>query len=163
MRQARITQHIFLFVIVLTLLQVEAAFAQTNRIPPIHIDEWFANRVWYIAAAGALAGGLWAGFWLPRLFSSVPHQDDNRRARKRFYFAWASVVVAIAAYLLIDAALIYRFGRQTFTFWESFLQVWLTWQTFVMLLLSAIMFFLIVALWTRYVSNKPYRYMLISR
>jgi hypothetical protein len=149
MKHMKVTQRTFLLMIVLILLQGQLALAQTNRI-------------WYIAVVGASLGWLVAVLWLPRL-SSLPHKDDNSRARGQFYIALILSIIGLAIYLIIDASFIYRFGRQTYTFWEAFLQVWLTWQTFVMLLLAALLFTLVVALWTRFVSNKPYRYMLISR
>ncbi len=147
MKQMKIVWRVSLIMIVLILLHGQSALAQSNRVPPIQIDEWFANRVWYIAAAGAISGFLIANFWLP-LFSAVPHQDDNTMARRQFYIALTVSIILVAGYLLIDASFIYRFGRQTYTFWEAFLQVWLTWQTFVMLLIAAMALTLVVALWT---------------
>jgi hypothetical protein len=113
-----------------------------------------------VAIAGVVFGAIFVNLWLAR-YLSVPHQDDNRRARKLFYIALILTLVILALYLLIDAALIYRFGRLTYTFWEAFLQVWLTWQTMVMLLAAAICFTLVVAIWTRFFTSRPYKYMLI--
>jgi len=146
---------------VVLLVGAPAAFGQSDKIPPVFIDEWFGNRILFFLFVGAVAGIVVALFWFPRLLP-VPHRDDNERALKHFFGALAVVILFLAALALIDMSTVYEFGHRTYSFKDSFFQIFLTSQTFLILFIGASSFTLVMAVWTR-LGAKPYRYVLIRR
>lgn len=148
-------------VTIVVLAGAQAAFGQSDKIPPVFIDEWFGNRVLFFLFGGAVAGIVVALFWFPRLLP-VPHRDDNVRALKHFFGALAVVILLLAGLALIDISTVYEFGHRSYSFKDSFFQIFLTWQTFLMLAIGAGGFTLVLAGWTR-LSAKAYRYVLIRR
>lgn len=149
------------WLIVALLAGTRAALGQSDKIPPVFIDEWFANRILFYLMVGAVAGIVVALFWFPRLLP-VPHRDDNERALKHFFGALAVLMLILAALALIDISTVYEFGRRTYNLKDSFFQIFLTWQTFLILFGGASSFTLVMGVWTR-LSAKPYRYLLIRR
>jgi hypothetical protein len=157
---SKLSKNIFWLTLVV-LAGAPAAFGQSDKIPPVFIDEWFGNRVLFFLVVGGVAGIVVALFWFPRLLP-VPHRDDNVRALKHFFGALAVVILLLAAVALIDISTVYEFGHRSYSFKDSFFQIFLTWQAFLMLFIGAVAFTFVLAGWTR-LSSKAYRYVLIRR
>jgi hypothetical protein len=161
MRRSRFVVNAALSAAAVAAAPARAVFAQAGRIPPEYIEDWFSNRASYAAVFGVLAGVLVALAWLPRLLPA-PHANDVGRARRRFYFGLLLSTLILWALLLLDVSMNYRFGTRSYNFSEYLFQVWLTWRSFVLLLLGALCFTLVVALVAR-AGSRFYRYMLIPR
>ena len=151
-----------LWLTALLAMQIQAQTSDSRRIAPVYTDEWFYSRIPWFCVLGVLLGCIEAMIWLPRLLPS-PHEDDMRRGLKHFRRALALSLLLLVTLVVIDISLLYRFGNRSHTFWDTLFQVGLSWRTFVLLLLSATSFLLVVAVWTRLFSVKCYRYMLIRR
>jgi uncharacterized membrane protein YidH (DUF202 family) len=141
---------------------VQTVFAQVNRVPPRFIDEWYDRRLLPVIVTSALLGLLATLLWLPQLLPK-PHQNDNRRARIHALITLGLSLLILAVGLLIDITQIAQFGNQTYQFKELFSDVFLSRQTVVMLGIAAIVFASVIILWTRFLSEKFYRYMIISK
>jgi hypothetical protein len=160
MHTSRLTK--LLYATAILLLISRAALGQASRVPPRYIDEWYDQRFFAVVTAGALLGALSVLLWLPRLFP-LPHSNDLRRARTHAILALLASLLIIAGILLIDVNLLTQFGRQTYGFKSLLSDVFLSRQTFKMLGAAAITFALVLTLWTRFLSDKFYRYMIIPK
>jgi hypothetical protein len=138
---------------------IQGQVAQTNRIAPILIDQWFWSRIWIVLIIGVLMGAFEAGVRMPALLP-VPHEDDNRRAMKHFQLALFLALLLLLLLWIIDMLLPHRFGSRNYPFLEIISQIGLSWQAPVLLVLGLLAFFATVALWTR-LSDKCYRYAFI--
>lgn len=146
----------------LILGSVQTAVAQTNRIPPVQIDDWYSKRFWWIVIIGAILGGVATVLWIQRLVP-IPQGNDNWRARKHFVFALILAAALLGVLLLLDASLNHRFGNRSYTFSEVLFDVLITGQTLKMILAGAVGFTLAVAILTRFFGKRTYRYMLIPK
>lgn len=144
-----------------TILLAATARAQAGRIPPEYIEDWFSNRLSYVALLGVIMGALVATAWLPGLLPA-PHANDVGRARRRFVLALILSILLLALLLLLDVSMNYRFGARSYSFGEYFFQVWMTWRAIILLLLGAACFTIVVAIIAR-AGSRFYRYMLIPR
>ena len=162
MRLPQIKLSIPSLLILITLASASHAMGQTNRIPLRYVDEWYDSRVMLVLVIGALLGLLASILWLPRILPR-PHRDDNRGARLHALYALIVALVVMAALLLVDLYLVAQFGRQTYEFKEIFFDAFLTRQTFTMLGMGALVFAVVIILWTRFVGDRFYRYMIIPR
>lgn len=140
-------------------LAAAPAYGQAGRISPRYVDEWADDRFWFVVVGGVVLGSFVSAFWLPRLTPS-PHRNDNARALKRFALSLVASILILGGLLLLDLYLNRQFGRQTYGYSDVVTQVFLTRHTVIMLLVAAIAFILIGAVWTR-LSGRFYRYMLI--
>lgn len=142
------------------LLMSNVAMGQGSKVPPRYVDEWYDQRFYAVLLAGCLLGVLVALLWLPRLLP-VPHGNDIRHARLHAIIALILSSLIIAATLLLDINLVSQFGRQTYQFKDLFSDVFLTRQVFKLLGIAALAFVIVLTLWTRFFSEKFYRYMII--
>lgn len=132
------------------------------RIAPILVDRWFAELAPWVVVLGAGLGLLVALVWLPRVLP-VPHADDARRARRRVLVALCLLVVLSAGSLLLYAALVYNFNNRIYPFAVVFGDVFMTLKTFILIIIAISSFLAVVALCSRFVGRRSYRYMLIPR
>ncbi|MEK6304236.1 MAG: hypothetical protein AABO41_26405 [Acidobacteriota bacterium] len=131
-----------------------------SRIAPILVDRWFSELAPWIAVLGASLGLLVALVWLPRVLP-IPHADDARRARRRVLAALCFVVILSAGSLLLYASLVYSFNNRIYPFAVVFADVFMTLKTFTLILIAISSFLAVVALCSRFVGRRSYRYMLI--
>jgi hypothetical protein len=162
MRLAELKTRIPALLIFVTFACAQSTFAQASRIPPRFVDEWYDRRYLVIIVLGALLALLTSWLWLPALLPKA-HQDDNRRARLHAFMALVLSLVILAVALLLDINAVADFGRQSYQFKELFSDVFLSRQTFIMLGMAAAVFVIIITFWTRFLSEKFYRYMIIPR
>lgn len=138
----------------------QVAVCQESRVPPRYVDEWYDQRFLPVLVAGAILGLLTAILWLPRLLPE-PHSNDIKRARIHALLALGASLVIISLTLLIDIDALSQFGRQTYEFKVLASDVFLTRQTIKMLAGSALTFAVVLIVWTRFLSDRFYRYMFI--
>jgi hypothetical protein len=162
MRKFRLVSISCFWLLVVVLHQAQAQTSDPNRIPPLYADEWFYDRIIWLSLFGAFFGFVEAAIWLPKRLST-PHGDDIRRGLKHFWRALGVAFLSSVAIVLIDILYVHRFGNRTHSFWDTLIQVGLSWQTFALLGLSAVSCLTVVAIWTRWISFNCYRYMLIRR
>ena len=157
MIRTRITTFLSALGLLLILCQVVVC---QDRIPPRYVDEWYDQRFFPVLAAGAMLGLLSAIIWLPRLLP-VPHSNDIRRARLHSLLTLGVSLLIISLTLLIDINALSQFGRRTYEFKVLASDVFLSRQTFKMLGGFALTFAIVLVGWTRFLSEKFYRYMFI--
>lgn len=138
----------------------QVVVCQESRIPPRYVDEWYDQRFLPVLVAGAILGLLSAILWLPRLLP-VPHSDDIKRARIHSLLTLGVSLLIISLTLLIDINALSQFGRRTYDFKVLASDVFLTRQTFKMLGGFALIFAIVLIGWTRFLSDRFYRYMFI--
>lgn len=144
------------------LAAAQPVWAQSGKVPPRYIDEWYDRRFLAVTLAGALFGLLTSLVWLPRLLPQ-PHKNDNRRALRHALYALGVSLLLIAGVLLLDINAVAQFGRQSFVFKDLFSDVFLSSRTFTMLGAAALAFAVVLIVWTRFASEKFYRYMIIRK
>ena len=144
------------------LAAAQPALAQAAKVPPRYVDEWYDRRFLAVILAGAFLGLLTGLIWLPRLLPQ-PHKNDNKRALLHALFALGISLLLIAGALLVDINAVAQFGRQSFAFKDLLSDVFLTSRTFRMLGAAALAFAAVLTVWTRFLSDKFYRYMIIPR
>jgi hypothetical protein len=153
-------RSILLCAVLLTASQ--AVWAQSGKVPPRYVDEWYDRRFLAVTLAGALLGLFASLIWLPQLLPQ-PHKNDNRRALLHALYALLVSLLLIAGLLLLDINTVAQFGRQSFAFKDLFSDVFLSSRTFTMLGAAALAFALVVTIWTRFLSERYYRYMIIPK
>lgn len=153
-------RSISLGAVLLTMSQ--SVLAQSSKVPPRYVDEWYDQRLLVVTLAGALLGLLTALVWLPQLLPQ-PHKNDNRRALLHALYALGVSLLLIAGALLLDINMVAQFGRQSFVFKDLFSDVFISSRTFTMLGAAALAFSAVLIVWTRFLSDKFYRYMIISK
>lgn len=153
-------RSITLCAVLLTVSQ--PVWAQSIKVPPRYVDEWFDQRLLIVTLAGALMGLFTTLVWLPRLLPQ-PHKNDNRRALLHALSALGVSLLLIAGALMLDINMVAQFGRQSFIFKDLFSDVFLSSRTFAMLGAAALAFSAVLTIWTRFLSDKFYRYMIIPK
>jgi hypothetical protein len=148
------------FVTMALLLMSDTVMGQGNKVPPRYVEEWYDQRFYAVLIAGAVLGMIVALLWLPRLLP-VPHGNDIKRARTHAVVALIVSSLIIAGTLLLDINLVSQFGRQSYQFKDLLSDVFLTRQVFEMIGVAALAFCVVITLWTRFFSEKFYRYMII--
>jgi hypothetical protein len=132
------------------------------RIAPILVDRWFADLGLWIALLGAILGLLLAMVWLPSVLP-VPQGDDVRRGRWRVFWGLLLSAVMITSSLLLYTTYFYNFNNRTYPFAVLLADVFISAKCFALILMSTLSFLVVVAVCSRFVGKRPYRYMLIPR
>lgn len=140
----------------------QPVWAQAYKVPPRYVDEWYDRRFLAVVVAGAVLGILTSLVWLPRLLPQ-PHRNDNRRALMHAVYALGVSLLLIAGALLFDISAVAQFGRQSFAFKDLLSDVFLSSRTFTMLGAAALAFAGVLTVWTRFLGEKFYRYMIIPK
>ncbi len=140
----------------LQMIQLVGMFFQTRA----EIDTWFQDRIWIGIFLGIFLGVGFVVLWLPRLSDQI-HQSIVHRARVHFLWAAISFSLFLWFVTLFDLAVFHSLKKYGFLTVCS--QVWLSWKSPVIAFAGFVAFIIVTAIGTRFVGNKPYRYMLIRR
>lgn len=126
-------------------LLFQDAYAQ---VAPIPILEWFYDRLlWTMIISGIT--GLGAVLFVFRRIKYEPEEITlDRKVRRAFLLTAGLTLFGLAIFLLIDVSMIRDFGIEL-TFAEAVSQVWLGWETVIILAFAALTFYVVAVLFTR--------------
>lgn len=136
----------------LVLLSLAASGCEeAGTVDPMKLDNWFYSRLAWMSLAAAVVGILAALFHLCRLTFAPGELNAKSQARKKFGIWLILIFISGAFWLLIDAWSIYPFDELTsLNFAQAFLDVFLNYRTFVLLLVGVVIFSTFVAITTRF-------------
>jgi len=130
-------------------------------IPPERVDDWFRSRIIWVPIITAAIGALVGAFHLSRLKVQSHQLQVNNQARRKLGLWLIAVTVACGLLLFLDVwALFPFFTSASLTAVEALGQVWLSMNTFYLLLAALAAFFLLVAITTHFRPNSrcPYAF-----
>jgi hypothetical protein len=119
------------------------------------LTNWFWSRFGWAVLISAILGVL-AAVFLCRLPIEAPRMDCINKARRRFMW-WAILLVLIFTplFLWLDAWITQPFGEDLqLEAWMIVPVVILEWRTLAIMLAVAVVFYLMVAIFTRYVFAR---------
>jgi hypothetical protein len=142
------------------LLFAEEAYAQAVRgpiVPQARIDDWFRSRLVWGPVFAAIAGALVGVFHLSKLKFHSTELHVNGRCQ-RLFSVWLIVTAVAGGLWLLYDTLKYPFISASLDLSDAFNQVWLNWRTFVLILVSLLVFSILASLATRLApgSRCPY-------
>lgn len=122
-----------------------------GAVQEMRLDDWFYSRLGWMSLAAAIVGVLVGLFHLCRLRFLAGELHANGQARRKFGFWLIIAALAGAAWLLVDAWMIFPFDEYaSLNFADALFSIFLNYRTLLVLLLGLGVFSLFVAVSTRF-------------
>lgn len=135
----------------LALLALSGCVQDTGAVAEMRRDDWFYSRLGWMSLVAAILGVLIGLFHLCRLRFLPGELHANRQARSKFGRWIIVAALAGAAWLLIDAWMVFPFDEfASLNFADALFSVFLNYRTLLVLLVGLAVFSLFVAVSTRF-------------
>jgi hypothetical protein len=136
------------------LLTLSGCVQEAGAVQEMRRDDWFYSRLGWMALVAAIVGVLVGLFHLCRLRFLAGELHANGQARRKFGFWLIIMALAGAAWLLVDAWMIFPFDEYaSLNFADALFSVFLNYRTLLVLLLGLGVFSLFVAVSTRFFKS----------
>lgn len=129
------------------LLSCSSAYGQT--LTPEEKMDWFVPRLFFWAVCGFVVGTLATLAWLRRVKYVPENLSIDRQVRRRFLVALSLSLVLFGTGIWLDLWLVYKFETIIQGPVEAFVETWSAWQTFLLMSLGGLTFYVASLFWTR--------------
>lgn len=110
---------------------------------------WFMSRLPFWSLYGFGLGTIISLGWLRRVKYVPEELSIDQKVRRRFFGALLVSLLLFGASIWLDLWLIYTFETASQTALEALSEAWLSWQSFLLVGLAGLTFFIASLFWTR--------------